>query len=110
MADPTPVPWAQYDGDPLVIVDDKGSSLGEMVPGDPYIDHDTALANAALVVQAVNQHNDLRALILDAYKGILVLKTMCRKAGLSGGTEASEQLLARMEAAMPELPALSALR
>lgn len=50
----TPTPWALYEHDPLIIVDEKGSSLGEMVPGDPYISRTEALANAALVVAAVN--------------------------------------------------------
>lgn len=52
----------------------------------------------------------LREIIVDAYKGILVLRTMCDRAGLEGGKDASDQLLRRMEEAMPELPALSALR
>lgn len=45
-------PWSQYHDDPLVIVDTKGSSLGEMVPGDPYISHDEALAKARLTAAA----------------------------------------------------------
>lgn len=48
----TPGPWRQYPGDPLIIADEMGSSLGEMTPGDPYIGHDEALANAALVAAA----------------------------------------------------------
>lgn len=50
----TPEPWAIYKGDALVIVDEKGSSLGEMVPGDPYIKHAEAVANAARIVACIN--------------------------------------------------------
>lgn len=59
MSEHTPTPWSLYEHDPLVIVDDKGSSLGEMVPGDPYISPATALANAAFVIRAVNSHETL---------------------------------------------------
>ena len=48
----TPGPWSQYRDHPLVIVDDKGASLGEMLPGDPYISYEAALANARLVAAA----------------------------------------------------------
>ncbi len=54
--------------------------------------------------------SDLRDAFIDAYKGILVLRTMCERAGLDGGRDASDQLLRRMESVMPELPALSALK
>lgn len=49
---PTPGPWFQFKDDPLVIVDEKGASVGEMVPGDPYVPHGEARANAALVAEA----------------------------------------------------------
>ncbi len=57
----TPTPWAQYHDDRLIIVDAEGSSLGEMTAGDPYISHATQIANAALVVTAVNSHEKLLA-------------------------------------------------
>lgn len=49
-------------------------------------------------------------IVIDAYLGILVLRTMCKTAGLSGGQEASDQLLERMTKEFPSLPAISALR
>ena len=48
----TPGPWSQYYGDPLIIVDALGSSLGDMSPGDPFISHATAIANARLTSAA----------------------------------------------------------
>lgn len=52
----------------------------------------------------------LREAIKPAYLGLLVLKTMCRKARLEGGVEATESALKSLVEAMPELPAISALR
>lgn len=51
-----------------------------------------------------------REAIIPAYMGLLVLKTMCRKAKLIGGVAATESALSSLVSVMPELPAISALR
>lgn len=48
--------------------------------------------------------------LFPAYLGIQVLTTMCRKAGLEAGVEASKNAMAKMAEICPELPALSATR
>jgi len=48
--------------------------------------------------------------IIPAYMGLLVLKTMCRKAKLIGGVAATESALSSLVSVMPELPSISALR
>lgn len=52
----TPGPWSQYAGDPLVIVNADGSSLGEASAGDPFIPFLQQLANAKLMAAAPTQH------------------------------------------------------
>ena len=54
-----------------------------------------------------DEHRDT---LLAAYRGIMVLRTMCKAAGLDAGRETSEQVLVDLAKIMPELPALSALR
>ena len=44
----TPGPWSLYDKNLLIIVNSEGASLGEMVPGDPFIGPEEALANARM--------------------------------------------------------------
>lgn len=41
-------PWSVYEGDPLIIVNAEGSSLGEMSSGDPFISYAQMKANAAV--------------------------------------------------------------
>lgn len=48
----TPGPWLQDEGDPLVIVNAAGSSLGEMSAGDPFITYEQQYANARLAAAA----------------------------------------------------------
>lgn len=57
----TPGPWAQYEHDPLVIVNQEGSSIGDMKPGDPYIREAEALANAKLAATAPDLRDQLIA-------------------------------------------------
>lgn len=56
------------------------------------------------------ENERLREAIKPTYLGLLVLKTMCSKAGLNGGVEATVSALAGLVTAMPELPAIAALR
>lgn len=44
------------------------------------------------------------------YPSMMVLETMCKKAGLNLGAEQARQMREEMERVMPELPALSSLR
>lgn len=48
--------------------------------------------------------------LYDAYLGIKVLLTICKRHGLKGGQEASEQLLDRINAVAPEFAGRSAMR
>lgn len=48
--------------------------------------------------------------LLFAYRGLLVLLTMCERAGLSAGVDATKEILGRLEIIEPALPSLSALR
>lgn len=76
-------------------------------------------ASGKTAIEAWNRRSDadaaaerdrLREAIKPAYLGLLVLKTMCRKAGLVGGVEATESAMKNLVEVMPELPAISALR
>lgn len=49
-------------------------------------------------------------LLLDAYKGLLVLHRILDKAGLAAGADATNSLADRIVSAHPEMPALAALR
>lgn len=84
---------------------------------DPCLLHDRPKQAQALQFDWERQYWEIRQLrekpsqiVIDAYLGIMVLRTMCKKAGLTGGQEASDQLLERMTEEYPALPALSALR
>ena len=48
--------------------------------------------------------------LLFAYRGLLVLLIMCKRAGLSAGVDATKEILGRLEIIEPALPSLSALR
>lgn len=48
--------------------------------------------------------------LLFAYRGLLVLLTMCKRAHLKGGSDATREILTRLETIEPALPSLSALR
>jgi hypothetical protein len=48
--------------------------------------------------------------VLAAYLGICVLRTMCRKAGLTAGEERSRDLLKEMDEAFPGLAGRAAMR
>ena len=48
----TPGPWSVYSRDELVLVNDAGSSIGEMVAGDPFIPYGQQRANALLAAAA----------------------------------------------------------
>ncbi len=48
----TPGPWAQYDQDPVIIVNCEGGSLGEMTSGYPTIGEKEDIANARLAAAA----------------------------------------------------------
>lgn len=62
-------------------------------------------------IAALSEENErLREASKAAYMGLLVLKTMCAKKGLTGGVEATESAMRQLTAVIPELPALSALR
>lgn len=76
---------------------------------DAPFEGSVAACYKAMSTLAPNERT-LRDIILDAYRGIMVLRTMCKKAGLSLAQDASDRLLKRMGEAMPELPGLSALR
>jgi hypothetical protein len=68
-----------------------------------------ASAEPAVAVTS-EREQQYRDVILFAYKGALVLRTVLKKASLQGGVEATDDLLKQMAEVMPELPALSALR
>ena len=89
------------------IVGEEGAqAIAEMLTlSDSYLtsvveERDAALAEVAKFREASKA----------AYLGLQVLKTMCRKKGLTGGVEATESAMRGLVDAMPELPALSALR
>lgn len=48
----TPGPWAQYEGDPLIIIDSTGASLGEISAGSPNVSRSEQIANARLAAAA----------------------------------------------------------
>lgn len=73
-------------------------------------DEATEYVRADLHEVLIEECDRLREAIKPAYLGLLVLKTMCRKAGLAGGVEATNSAMAALVAVMPELPAISALR
>ncbi len=72
-------------------------------PNGEYVKFEAYASQAAEIAR-------LREASKAAYLGLLVLKTMCRKANLPGGVEATESALKGLVAAMPELPSLSAIR
>lgn len=59
----TPGPWAQYEGDPLIIVDSYGASLGEMSAGSPNVSRSEQIANARLIAAAPELLDALRAVV-----------------------------------------------
>lgn len=62
---------------------------------------------AALIAEA--RREDAK-LLLDAYKGVLVLMRMLDKAGLVAGASAADQISKRIVDAHPEFPGLTSLR
>lgn len=81
---------------------------GEHYPCKPDIFAQTYEAADALESCAMPMdHEDT---IYAAYKGILVLGTLCRKAGLTLGEQRSKDLLVELGAAFPHLAARAALR
>lgn len=66
---------------------------------------------AERVAAAVAQERErLREVMLQSYLGITVLRTMCKKAGLTAGAQTADENLANMAAVLPELPGMSSLR
>lgn len=55
--------WSVYKDDPLIIVNEEGSSLGEMSAGDPYISHEEMVANAQMAAAAPDLLEALDALV-----------------------------------------------
>lgn len=51
-----------------------------------------------------------RNTLLATYRGLMVLRTILKRNKLSIGQDVTEQLLKELAEAMPELPALTALR
>lgn len=70
----TPGPWLLYDSNPMVIVNGEGSSLGEMLPGDPFITPREALANATLVAAAPHMASAIRDFLHALDRGYLACK------------------------------------
>lgn len=62
---------------------------------------------AALIAEA--RREDAK-LLLDAYKGVLVLMRMLDKAGLVAGASAADQISKRIVDAHPEFPGMASLR
>ena len=62
---------------------------------------------AAMIAEA--RREDAK-LLLDAYKGVLVLMRMLDKAGLVAGASAADQISKRIVDAHPEFPGMASLR
>jgi len=62
---------------------------------------------AALIAEA--RREDAK-LLLDAYKGVLVLMRILNKAGLVAGASAADQISKRIVDAHPEFPGMASLR
>lgn len=62
---------------------------------------------AALIAEA--RREDAK-LLLDAYKGVLVLMRVLDKAGLVAGASAADQISKRIVDAHPEFPGMASLR
>lgn len=82
-------------------------SEGVLLYGVEYVRADLARASLA---EALAVPTDDTQLLLDAYKGMLVLHRMLDKVGLTAGVKATNSLTDRIVAAHPEFPALAALR
>ena len=101
--DPDKVDWDGSDGS----LDEEADSLINRI----LRANDDADGNspdvAALIAEA--RREDAK-LLLDAYKGILVLRRILDKAGLVAGASAADQISKRIVDAHPEFPGMASLR
>jgi hypothetical protein len=73
----TPLPWRNdQKPDALIVCDAEGGSIADCAPPGPWMSHKVALANAALIVRAVNSYpryeqmrEALEAISHDMYDG-----------------------------------------
>lgn len=95
MSGHTPTPWKLYEGDHLLIVNLEGNSLGEMSAGSPYITEREMADNAAIVVRAVNSHEEL----IRAGEALLATHPVFRSKPMGGeGSQARLQQTDQIEA------------
>jgi hypothetical protein len=60
MSEHTPTPWRNdQKPDALIVCDAEGGSIADCAPPGPWMSHKVALANAAFIVKAVNNHDAL---------------------------------------------------
>lgn len=62
MSEHTPTPWRNdQKPDALIVCDAEGGSIADCAPPGPWMSHKVALANAAFIVRAVNEHEEVTA-------------------------------------------------
>jgi hypothetical protein len=83
MSKHTPTPWNNSTPpDKMIICDAEGGSIADCAPAGPWITHKQGIANADLIIKAVNNHDALTA-ARKTFLGYLQAENGCKRSGIA---------------------------